>query len=364
MFIPRGKHGQLIAIRDIDIGEKINCSHIPTNCLRSSVETRQSWLRGVAGTRCRSDCCTTGFDLRRRVICVRCHPIELRDSLGKSDQSELCFSARNLETNEWMGLKCGSIMTESEAIDMVKEKALVKKIMILNETDVDVSRLFQFTRAAINDAIKNLGKGHFCYQQLLLLESGLALHALCQQVSVVSEVSDSQRRMFVSWVKMLCDIHNYSIETALPFDGMDELVRILIAPETLQTAIKIMSSFKRSRDTETASAFSIFAQFVDQSCECLVFIEGNESVHSTDGLKLRNWWTKKYKAWINAPQEDPITSNDHVAAETEVILQNVSAIDSPPTCALERSFVSKFGIPIALSIAALAGFVLVKHYRK
>ena len=314
MFIPRENRGQLIAIRDIEPGERINCSHIPTNCLRASTETRQSWLRGVAGTKCASACCNSGYDLRRRVICVKCHPIEARSDLSTSDQSDLCFSAKDQQTNQWVGLKCGSVMDESEALDLIKEKALMKKIMILNETEIELPRLFQFTKNAIQDAILSVGKGHFCYQQLLLLECGLALHTFCQQISVVTIVGKSQQKLFISWTKMLIDIHNFSVETSLPFEGMDELVRIVLAPETLQSVIKMLQSIKRWNDSDgsLAQALSLFDKFVSDSCLCLVFIEGETSVHSTDGIKLKNWWSKKYKQWLSevepTPEPEPLVT--------------------------------------------------------
>ena len=348
MFIPRENRGQLIAIRDIEAGERINCSHIPTNCLRASTETRQSWLRGVAGTRCRSDCCTTGFDLRRRVICVKCHPADSRGSLSTSDQSDLCFSAHNQETGHWVGLKCGAVMPESEAIDIAKEKALMKKIMILNETDVELPRLFQFTKNAIQDAILSVGKGHFCYQQLLLLECGLALHTLCQQISVVTTIAESQRKLFVSWIKMLVDIHNFSVQTDLPFDGMDELVRIVLAPETLQSTIKMIGSIKRWKADESFTvALTLFDKFVTDSCKCLVFIEGETSVHSTDGIKLKNWWTKKYKQWLTEPEvADP---------EEPVIVPVPPAVEKSAKVKVStsREFLRRNALPIAVGARAI-----------
>ena len=111
---------------------------------------------------------------------------------------------------------------------------------------------------------------------------------------------------------MLIDIHNFSIQTSLPFEGMDELVRIVLAPETLQSVIKMLQSIKRWNDSDEslAQALRFFNRFVVDSCKCLVFIEGETSVHSTDGIKLKNWWAKKYKQWLT--EEEPIPEPEHV----------------------------------------------------
>lgn len=359
MFIPRGNNvGQLVAIRDIDAGEKINCSHIPTNCLRASVEARQAWLRGIAGTRCRSDCCTKGYDLRRRVICVKCHVMETREAeLSSSDQSDICFAARNNETGCWKGLKCGTEMAETEAIDLAKEAALIKKIAILNETDVDLPRLVQYTRSAISEAIRVFGKGHFTYQQLLLLECGLALHSLCTH----GGSAEPMRGMFRSWVKMLIDVVNFSVETELPFAGMDELVRILLAPETLQMSLRVMTGTKKD-DAETLEAFSTFAEFATRSCDCLVLIEGPESVHSQDGIKLKNWWTKKYKTWLLAPDlvpQPPATPS--AVDEKSFVSTNAddSVAEATVAAGNKSSLLSKLRVPIAVASAVLLAGVLV-----
>lgn len=359
MFIPRGNNvGQLVAVRDIEAGEKINCSHIPTNCLRASVETRQAWLRGIAGTRCRSDCCTRRYDLRRRVICVKCHPMGTREAeLSSSDQSDICFAARNNETGSWKGLKCVIDMTESEAVDLAKEASLIKKIAILNETDVDLPRLIQFTRSAISEAIRVFGKGHFTYQQLLLLECGLALHSLCTHAGA----AEPMRGMFRSWVKMLIDVVNFSVETELPFAGMDELVRILLAPETLQMSLRVMTGTKKD-DAETLESLSTFADFVTRSCDGLVLIEGPESIHSQDGIKLKNWWTKKYKTWLLTPDvaaQSPATptavdekSFVSTNAEDSVLEATVAWVSKP-------SLLAKLRVPIAVVSAAVLTGVLV-----
>ena len=379
MFIPRENNiGHLIAIRDIEAGEVINCSHIPTNCLRSSVETRQAWLRGIAGTMCRSDCCTDGFDLRRRVLCNVCHPVSSRGELSGNDQSDLCFAAKSNVGGQWKGLKCGTEMEESAAIDIQKELQLIKKIMILNETDVDIGRLFQYTRTAITEAIRTFGKGHFSYQQLLLLECGLALHSLCTAMN--GAVSEVQRGLFSSWVKMLVDVVTFSVETGLPFAGMDELVRILLAPETLQMAVKVMTATKKT-DAATVDALSTFATFVDQSCACLVLIEGCTSVHSQDGVKLLNWWTKKYKHWLVAPDvvERKVKEPSRPASpasidEKSFVSTNADSVETetpkavavvPTPAAASGLFASKYSVPIAVgSAVVLAGVLLYSYSRR
>jgi hypothetical protein len=324
MFIPRGSKGTLVAIRDIAPGERITCSHIPTNCLRASTEIRQSWLCGVAGSRCRSECCTSGFDLRRRVICPKCHPIESRDTpeFMKSDQQDFCFAARSQETGKWIGQTCGVAMEENEALDVTKETNMVKKILFLNESsgDMDLTRLTLLTKASVSDCLKTFGKGHFSYQQLLLLECGLALHALCNQ----SAMTIHSRKMFCSWMKMVIDVAKFSEDTKLPFDGMDELVRILIAPETLQMSVSLIGSVSvHKADDEFNVLLALFTELVERSCACLVLIEGPESPHSSDGIKLKNWWKKKYTNWLNAPEEKIPESPNGVSfvstAESEVV---------------------------------------------
>ena len=362
MFIPRsGNIGHLVAIRDIDAGEDITCSHIPTNCLRANVETRQAWLRGIAGSMCRSDCCNAGYDLRRRVICPRCHPTESRGLLTGSDQSDLCFAAKSNTSSLWKGLKCGAEMEETEAIDLTKESALVRKILILNEADMDIARLSQYTRTAIQEALRVFGKGHFCYQQLLLLNCGLALHALC---SSGANVTKQQRVMFVSWVKMLVDVVNFSLQTELPFSGMDELVRIIIAPETLQMAQKVMNATKKD-ELETVEYLSIFSRFAEQSCDCLVLIEGPESVHSQDALKLRNWWVKKYKSWINTPDEVVVEkASDASFVSTQVT--DTSTLETPKgsmTAASKTSWIRQYAVPIAVG-SALVGVTAAIIYKR
>jgi hypothetical protein len=352
MFIPRGDNkAQLISIRDIRAGESINCSHIPTNCLRASCEIRQSWLRGIAGSRCRSSCCASGYDMRRRVICAKCHPMASRNLLSGCDQSELCFAARNNESGRWKGFRCGVDMDESEAMDIQKENHLIKKISILNEAEVDIARLFQYTRSAVSEAIIVFGKGHFTYQQLLLLECGLALHSLC------TNTTGSEGQLFVTWTKMLVDIVNYSIETELPFAGMDELVRILVAPETLQMSLKIMTSTRKD-DTVAVDALTTFASFVEQSCNCLVLIEGSDSVHSQDALKLKNWWTKKYNNWRLTPDPVVIEEKSFVstnADETETVAPATPQMLSP----FLSSSLLKYTTPIAIaSSVAVVGILI------
>lgn len=309
MFIPRKDNvGQLVAIRDISAGENINCSHIPTNCLRSCVSTRQAWLRGVAGTKCRSSCCTTGYDLRRRVVCVRCHPLDNRDL--QNNVQDFCLAAKHLETGKWKGLSCGQEMDESEAINVGKESGLVRKIQILNEADVDLVRLAQYTKSSLAEAHRVFGKGHFCYQQLQLLNCGIALHILCTAGPRISS--------FVEWIRMLEEIVRFSVDTGLPFQGMDELVRIVLSPETLQTVIKLMGVSGRNSSSEFLECMNKFSDFVESSCACLVMIEGNDSVHAQDGMKLKHWFSKKFRNWLTAPESPSGPDKSFASASTAV----------------------------------------------
>ena len=369
MFIPRsGNVGHLVAIRDIKSDEPITCSHIPTNCLRANVETRQAWLRGIAGSRCLSPCCNAGYDLRRRVICPKCHPSKTRAELDKNDQSDICFAAKSNVNGLWKGIKCGIEMPENEAIDLGKEASVVKKILILNEADVDIARLTQYTNAAIQDTIRVFGKGHFCYQQLLLLSCGLALHSLCGSVTAVKVATAEQRSLFVSWTKMLIDVVNFSLETELPFAGMDELVRIIIAPETLQMALKIMTSTRKD-DPITVEYVATFNKFVEQSSSCLVLIEGSESVHSQDALKLKNWWAKKYNSWNNTP--DPAPQEVKQTADASFVSTTGSEsviLESPKSSQVNQtklSLVGRYAFPIAVTSAVIvSGFALMTMYRR
>ena len=351
MFIPRGDNtAQLIAIRDIRPGEVINCSHIPTNCLRANVETRQAWLRGIAGSRCRSTCCTTGYDLRRRVFCPRCHPLDSRSDIQDSD---ICYSARCNVSGKWIGLKCGAELEESEAIDLAKEAALVKKILILNETDVDIPRLSLYTKTAMRDAVRDFGKGHFCYQQLLLLQCGLTLHALCEQPT---------GQLFVSWVAMLTEVVDYSDETGLPFGGMDELVRIILAPETLQMAVKLLSSIRKD-ETEAVTSLATFSRYVERSCTCLVLIEGESSVHSQDGLKLKNWWNKKHRSWVSTPDKPQVQDTEDAAGLSFV---STSAGETPKAAiTTAESKLRQYAVPIAVGSAVIiSAIALVSVYKR
>jgi hypothetical protein len=359
MFIPRANNtAQLIAIRDIEAGEAINCSHIPTNCLRANVETRQSWLRGIAGSRCRGSCCNAGFDLRRRVLCRTCYPLDSTNEIESLESSQICYAARDNNTGIWKGLICGTETEEAQAIDVSREASLVKKILILNETDVDIPRLTLYTNAAIRDALKYFGKGHFCYHQLLLLNCGLALHSLCElSNSAGASVSEGQKKSFGAWVRMLGEVVEFSSETELPFQGMDELVRIILAPETLQMAVKLMGATKKS-ESQTVEIFRIFSEYVEQSCACLVLIEGEASVHSQDGIKLKNWWIKKHKSWLNAPEKvEPV-----VVATSEV---KSEVIVTPSTVMVKKSVFQEYGVQIALgSTVILSGIALVSYYRR
>ena len=315
MFIPRGSSGQLIAIRDIIPGDLVTCSHIPTNCLRAGVDSRQAWLRGVAGTRCRSACCVSGFDVRRQVPCPRCLDSE-------------CLAAKSVGSSPpiWVGQKCSQEMPEEEAIDVQKEAQLIKKIIYLNEADIDINRLFQFTQATIADASKSFGKSHFCYQQILLLQCGLALHSLCS--------GPVSRRLFAAWVQMLVEVYNFSLATKLPFEGMDELVRILLAPATLQMAVSFMGTFPHYTDLMSASAVATFSLFVEQSCECLILIEGPDSSHTSDGIKLRNWWLKKFSSWSAIPEEiEPAVTLEEIesAVTPNEIASAVTPEEAQPT---------------------------------
>ena len=354
MFIPRGNStGQLISIREIASGEPIWCSHIPTNCLRSSIGSRQSWLRGVAGTRCRSDCCTVGFDVRRRVICPKCHPLDNRAEISNDDQSSLCYAARSSESGKWLGAKCGSEMEESEAIDVTRELNLMKKIIFLNEANLDIPRLFQFTHNAISDAIRIFGKGHFCYQQLLLLECGLALNSLA--------ANSTNPQLFISWVRMLVDVYNFSLETQLPFDGMDELLRIVLSPDTLQLAVNLLTnagSFPQHSDL--LAAVATFSEFVEQGCECLVLIEGADTPHSTDGVKLKNWWLKKYRAWIAAEKKTPqpeTPSDSFISTQASDVSELAQVLP-------KASILRRFGyVAVPVGAAILAGVWLYKRQK-
>ena len=347
MFIPRkGDVGQLVAIRDIEVGEEINCSHIPTNCLRACVSTRQAWLRGVAGSKCRSACCCTGYDMRRRVICAKCHQ---SDASGDAKEN-ICFAARSIETGKWKGLKCGEEMLDSEAINLGKETALIRKIHILNEAEVDLPRLAQYTKLAISDALKSFGKGHFCYQQLQLLNCGIFLHEMC--------AAGPSKAAFISWINMVGEIVDFSVETNLPFQGMDELVRIVLAPETLQMVIKLMGGIKKasSDGEEIVFAMSTFAKFVEESCACLVMIEGEDSVHAQDGLKLMNWFSKKFRNWLLAPPESP-SSLSTAAPE--------SVTTSAESCAVMQPSSGQL-MPLAAVLLGLAasGLVVYTLYKK
>ena len=358
MFIPRANNvGQLIAIRAIAEGEVINCSHIPTNCLRSNVETRQAWLRGIAGSRCRSACCTSGYDLRRRVLCAKCHPVEDREALESTADADLCYAARNNATGVWRGLKCDSELEEATAIDLQKEAALIKKILILNEADVDIPRLSQYTRASIKDALKFFGKGHFCYQQLLLLQCGLALHGLCNAASF----DETQKAMFASWIRMLDDVVSFSTETELPFAGMDELVRILIGPEVLQMVTKLMAATKKD-DAVTLEALYTFVKFAESACACLVLIEGEDSVHSQDCLKLKNWFAKKHRNWLNAPDLPPtpkVTEQSFVSTSAE---SNVSA--DATVVGAPKLWSGKMVVPVLLGSAVVVAGMVALYKRR
>jgi hypothetical protein len=259
-------------------------------------------------------------------------------------------------------------MPENEAIDLAKEASIVKKILILNEADVDMARLTQYTRSAIQETIRVFGKGHFCYQQLLLLSCGLSLHSLCGSVTAANSAAVEQRNLFVSWTKMLIDVVNFSVETELPFAGMDELVRIIIAPETLQMALKIMTS-TRKIDSVTVEYIATFNRFIEQSTACLLLIEGPESVHSQDGLKLKNWWAKKYKSWVNTPDAPPQAIKP--AADASFVSTTGSdsiTLESPNSTSVNQlkvSYVSRYAMPIVVTSAVIvSGIALMTIYRR
>jgi hypothetical protein len=351
MFIPQEDDtAQLIAIRDIAAGESINCSHIPTNCLRANVETRQAWLRGIAGSNCLSSCCTTGHDLRRRVICPRCHPLDSRENLA---DGAICYTARSNITGKWAGLKCGAAMEESEAVDLSKEASLVKKILILNETDVDISRLSLYTTAALKDALKSFGKGHFCYQQLLLLQCGLTLHRLCE-----TPTGD----LFASWVSTLTEIVSFSDETGLPFGGMDELVRILLAPETLQMTVKLLPTIKKE-EAEIFESITTFSTYVGRSCACLVLIEGSSSVHSQDGVKLKNWWLKKHRSFLSNLDK---TEESFVSTSAGETPKATTVPESSAMVSIARaSKLRQYAVPVAIGSAVIvSALALVTMYKR
>ena len=355
MFIPRsGGVGHLVAIREILVDELISCSHIPTNCLRSSVEIRQSWLRGVAGTSCRSDCCTVGFDVRRRVVCPVC----------PSD----CFAAKDLSTGKWIGETCKTEFCESDVLDVQKEANIVKKIIFLSDAaNLEFDRLYQFTRAAILEAIRLFGKKHFAYHQLLLLEAGLVLHTLSRSLSV---------EVFKAWIRILEEIHTFSTETKLPFDGMDELVRILITLETMKMAVNILSTTTHTNEENVAK----FSELVNTSYECLLLLEGPESSFTSDGLKLRNWWNKKYLHWKTQPVSDTPVDTPLTPSCNDTPVLTPTCKDTPvltPTCkdmpvytptvkdvpVATRNWLGPAGIALALGASGVAAWAIARRFR-
>jgi hypothetical protein len=278
----------------------------------------------------------------------------MRSELDWQKAGDLCFAARNSESNNWKGMRCGEILDDSEAINEAREAALVRKIHVLNEADMDLVRLAQYTKLSMAEALRWFGKNHFCYQQLQLLNCGLALHDMC--------TSGPSASAFFAWISMLDEIERFSVETALPFNGMDELVRIVLAPETLQMVIKLMGTEKRKEHIE--QSLNAFARYVDESCACLVLIEGKESVHAQDGLKLKHWFGKKLKNWVSSelllPESPSGNEKSFVSSTTASTDTCVDRVSVAP-----RNSPVKYFVPAAIGLSVAAALVAAYSiYRK
>ena len=119
--------------------------------------------------------------------------------------------------------------------------------------------------------------------------------------------------------------------------------------------MKLQTSTKKS-DIETVETFSIFSDYVEQSCACLVLIEGASSGHSQDGLKLKNWWIKKHKHWLNTPDKpeivEPVIT---VAVEPEIV----------PVVKTSKSLLREYAVPFAVGSAVIvSGIALLTMYRR
>jgi hypothetical protein len=155
---------------------------------------------------------------------------------------------------------------------------------------------------------------------------------------------------------MLKEVVDFSNETQLPFAGMDELVRIILAPETLQMSIKIMGATRKD-ELATVEAFSIFADYIEQSCSCLVLIEGETSVHSQDGVKLKTWWMKKYKSWTNTVDKPLV---EETPKEEKPVIKKIESKQVVTKSAL-RDYAVHIAVGSAVIISVIALFTMYKR---